>query len=220
MNVAEQVEAIRARYRHAITETQAVVLLAADRDGSPLDPFDPGDAAVLLHSEGLVVAGRPIRDAIQAGRGALRASRAVREHPGHVHELPSAPMPEPTAEPTKDTPAYQMSYVLQLLEAWEETLRRDNAENRLAYDTDEAIRADDQAWFVRARYAIGCVQQRLETLVKIIEDPVERERRYGMINETDDPEWSRHRPRRSRVRQERLAGAETGRGLPDRERGA
>ena len=98
MSVAEQVEEVRSHYRHALTRIQALVLLAAERDGTPLYPDRPDDAVVVLRAEQLVAAGAKVRDAIAQPRaevprlpascGSGAASRPL------GRELPPAP-PQP-----------------------------------------------------------------------------------------------------------------------------
>src|SRR6185503_8978250 len=75
MSAASQVEGMRARYRHAVTDMQALILIAAGRDGAPLDPSVFEDAAVICRGETLALAGTPIRDAIHTARKELAASR-------------------------------------------------------------------------------------------------------------------------------------------------
>ena len=101
MRGAEQLVAVRAGYPGAaLRDMQAVILLGADRDGARLDPFDPDDAAIILHAETLALDGTPIRSAIAAGHEALAASRrgtrgarprgdGIRQ--GYAHELPPPP---------------------------------------------------------------------------------------------------------------------------------
>lgn len=87
---------------------------------------------------------------------------------------------------TPAEPAYRRSYVIDMIAMTEANLRADNVENRLAWDATEAAQAHDDAWFAQARAALGALIARVEVLQRVLDDPVERERRRSSMNETGE----------------------------------
>jgi hypothetical protein len=75
VSAAEHAHALLSRYRGRLRWTQALVVACSDRDGVPLDPYRPEDAAVICRAETLALTGTPIRVAIQTAREELAASR-------------------------------------------------------------------------------------------------------------------------------------------------
>ncbi len=76
-----QVEAILGRYQQrALTPAQAILILASETEGAPLDPERADDAAVLLRAELWVAAGESVRTALARASGELLDSR--RRPPG------------------------------------------------------------------------------------------------------------------------------------------
>jgi hypothetical protein len=99
VSVAERVEAMVARYRGGLTEAQALILVAAESHGDPLDPRSADDAAVILVAETLLEHGARVHDAISEAR----------DHAAHSPQLAnsqnggssSAAANEPPAPPTR-----------------------------------------------------------------------------------------------------------------------
>ena len=95
------VEAILARYpRGALTPVQAVMILASELEGAPLDPERADDAAVILRAEVLVAAGEPVRTALALAHAheELLASRpGPQAAPESVVEVVSFSVPAPSS---------------------------------------------------------------------------------------------------------------------------
>jgi hypothetical protein len=73
VNAAERVEAVLASYPTALSFDHAILIAAAEAAGSPLDPRQPDDAAVLLHAEGLLQQGLTVLRALARARIAAEA---------------------------------------------------------------------------------------------------------------------------------------------------
>ena len=91
------VETVLARYpKGALTPVQAVMILASELEGAPLDPERADDAAVILRAEVLVAAGEPVRTALAHAHEELLASRPARQAaPESVVEAVSFSGPTP-----------------------------------------------------------------------------------------------------------------------------
>jgi hypothetical protein len=100
VSVAEHVEAMVARYRGAVTEAQALILVAAESHGEPLDPSNSGDAALILAAESLLEHGARVHDAISEARDqAAHSPQLASSQNGGSSSTPATELPPPPTHP-------------------------------------------------------------------------------------------------------------------------